>query len=246
MPGHDAVVAGIAENLDAVRRRIAAAAGRVSRSPADVHLIAVSKTFGPDLVRAAAAAGQHDFGENRVQEGLDKIERLSGGQGPLLRWHLIGHLQSNKARRATAAFAWIQSVDSRDLLRRIDTAAAEFGTRPNILIQVDLAHEETKFGIDERGLADLVRAAMDARAVTLRGLMIVPPIPDDPEESRPWFRRLRELRDQLVAGGVPFDRLRDLSMGMSQDFEVAIEEGATMVRVGTAIFGQRPPARPLP
>ncbi|HYN08454.1 MAG TPA: YggS family pyridoxal phosphate-dependent enzyme [Vicinamibacterales bacterium] len=244
MPGHDAVVAGIAENLDAVRRRLHAAAERVNRPPSDIQLIAVSKTFGPELVRAAAAAGQRDFGENRVQEGLDKIERLSGADIPEIRWHLIGHLQSNKTKRAAGAFAWIQSVDSRELLKKIDAAAVELATKPRVLIQVDLAHEETKFGMDEQGLAGLVHAALDARAVTLRGLMIVPPIPTDAEESRPWFRRLRNLRDELVAGGVPADRLRELSMGMSLDFEIAVEEGATMVRVGTAIFGQRPAAPP--
>ena len=244
-PGQD-VVASIAENLDAVRRRLQAAAGRVHRPPSDIQLIAVSKTFGPELVQAAAAAGQRDFGENRVQEGLDKIERLRGADLPDLRWHLIGHLQSNKAKRAAAAFAWIQSVDSPDLLRKIDAAAVEFGTRPRILIQVDLAHEDTKFGMDERGLAGLVHAALDARAVALHGLMIVPPIPTDPEESRPWFRRLRDLRDELVAGGVPADRLRELSMGMSHDFEIAVEEGATMIRVGTAIFGHRPAVQPTP
>jgi pyridoxal phosphate enzyme (YggS family) len=234
----------MAVNVCAVRGRLQAAAERAHRAPTEIQLIAVSKTFGPDLVQAAAAAGQHDFGENRVQEGLDKIERLRGTGVPELRWHLIGHLQSNKAKRAAGAFAWIQSVDSRDLLKKIDAAAVEFGTSPRVLIQVDLAHEETKFGMDEPGLTDLIHAALDARAATLQGLMIVPPIPTDPEESRPWFRRLRDLRDELVAGGLPADRLRELSMGMSQDFEVAIEEGATMVRVGTAIFGHRPPPKP--
>ena len=243
--GHDDASEGIAENLDAVRRRLTAAAERARRPAADVQLIAVSKTFGPDLVRAAAAAGQLDFGETRVQEGLDKIEHLKRDERPL-RWHLIGHLQSNKAKRAAAAFAWIQSVDSRELLRKIDTAAAESGTTPQVLIQVDLAHEDTKFGADAREVPDLVKAALDARAVSLRGLMIVPPIPDDPEESRPWFRRLRDLRDELVAGGIPPERLCELSMGMSHDFEIAVEEGATMVRVGTAIFGRRPPLSPGP
>ena len=137
-------------------------------------------------------------------------------------------------------------MDSRELLTRIDAAAVEFATKPRVLIQVDLAREETKFGMDEQGLADLVHAALDARAVTLHGLMIVPPIPTDAEESRPWFRRLRDLRDELVAGGAPADRLRELSMGMSHDFEIAVEEGATMIRVGTAIFGDRPAAQPKP
>jgi pyridoxal phosphate enzyme (YggS family) len=125
------------------------------------------------------------------------------------------------------------------LLSRLDAAASELGTRPRILLQVNLAHEETKSGADEAAVLDLARAALGARAVTLRGLMIIPPIPDDPETSRPWFRRLRELRDRLIASGIPAGSLAELSMGMSQDFEVAIEEGATMIRVGTAIFGAR-------
>jgi pyridoxal phosphate enzyme (YggS family) len=201
-----------------------------------VTLIAVSKTFSADVVRDAAAAGQRDFGENRVQEALAKIEALTDLG---LHWHLIGHLQSNKARKAVTAFSWIQSIDSLDLLRKVDAAAVAAGVVPSILIQVDLAHETTKFGADEHAISDLVNAALDCRAVNLRGLMIVPPIPDDPEQSRPWFRQLRALRDSMVSGGVPPERLRELSMGMSGDFEVAIEEGATIVRVGSAVFGAR-------
>jgi pyridoxal phosphate enzyme (YggS family) len=225
-----------AENLAAVRRRIADAAARAGRRADDIHLIAVSKTYGPELVREAAAAGQRQFGENRVQEGLDKIAAVADGR---LEWHLIGHLQSNKARKAATAFQWIHSIDSRELLRKVDAAAADGGVRPRVLIQVDLAHEETKSGADEADVAGLVQAALDARSVDLRGLMIVPPIPVDPEQSRPWFRRLRQLRDALVSAGVPPTSLSELSMGMSHDFEVAIAEGATMVRVGTAIFGSR-------
>jgi len=187
-------------------------------------------------VRAAAAAGQLAFGENRVQEGLDKAGHLSDLP---VTWHLIGHLQSNKARRAAGTFDWIHSVDSVELLRKLDAAAADQSRRPRILIQVDLAREATKSGADEERVAGLARAGAEARSLDLAGLMIIPPIPDDPETSRPWFRRLRELRDALVAGGVPAASLRELSMGMSQDFEVAIEEGATIVRVGTAIFGHR-------
>ena len=238
MPGSHAVGAQIADNLQAVRRRIDAAAQRARRAPADVRLIAVSKTFDADAVRAAAAAGQRSFGENRVQEGLDKIEAL---ETLALEWHLIGHLQSNKARKAAAAFAWIHAIDSVELLRKVDAAAVETGARPRVLVQVDLAHESTKHGADARDVGDIVKAALDARAVELHGLMIVPPIPTDPEESRPWFRQLRDLRDALVAGGVPAARLHELSMGMSHDFEIAIDEGATMVRVGTAIFGRRTP-----
>jgi hypothetical protein len=231
----------VAEQLDAVRRRLSAAAHRARRQPEDIQLVAVSKTFGPELVREAAAAGQRRFGENRVQEGLDKIGAL---RDLGLDWHLIGHLQSNKARKAAEAFAWIESVDSVELLKKLDQAAAAAGTRPTILVQIDLAHEATKFGADAREAGDLVKAALDARALTLAGLMTVPPFPANPEDSRPWFRRLRELRDGLVAGGAPADRLNELSMGMSHDFEVAIEEGATIVRVGTAIFGRRVPAPP--
>jgi pyridoxal phosphate enzyme (YggS family) len=237
MPAPDAELAG---RLAAVRRRVAEAAARAGRSADAVTLVAVSKTIAAEVVRAAAAAGQRDFGENRVQEGLDKIETLAGLGAT---WHLIGHLQSNKARKAAAAFGWIESIDSRDLLHKVDAAAAESGTAPAILIQVDLAHEATKHGANTAAVRDLVHAALDARAIRLRGLMVVPPLPENPEDSRPWFRRLRDLRDELVAGGAPVDRLVDLSMGMSHDFEVAIEEGATIVRVGTAIFGARPPVQ---
>ena len=226
----------IASNLQALRRRIVAAAERAHRPASDVTLVAVSKTFPVESVREAVEAGQRVFGENRVQEGLEKVEALKALD---LEWHLIGHLQSNKAKKAAAAFAWIESVDSIELLRKIDAAAHETGAKPRVLVQADLAHETTKHGVDEGTIGDLVRAALDARAVQLCGLMIVPPIPERPEDSRPWFVRLRGIRDQLVSGGVPADRLAHLSMGMSHDFEVAIEEGATMVRVGSAIFGSR-------
>jgi pyridoxal phosphate enzyme (YggS family) len=228
--------ADIADKLGAVRRRITTAAQRAGRDLSSITLIAVSKTFTAESVRNAAQAGQMHFGENRVQEGLDKVDVLKDLS---LSWHLIGHLQSNKARKAVGAFQWIHSIDSLELLRKVDGAAAEAGTRPRVLIQVDLANEATKFGAGAAVVADLVKAALDARAVELRGLMIVPPIPESPDASRPWFQQLRQVRDSLVAAGAPADRLADLSMGMSDDFEVAIEEGATMVRVGSAIFGRR-------
>lgn len=231
--------ADIASNLEEISRRLRAAAARSGRNPNDILLVAVSKTVSQETVRAAAAAGQRHFGENRVQEGLDKI----GATADLpLEWHLIGHLQSNKARKAAASFAWIHSIDSVELLRKVDAAATDAGTRPRVLIQVDLAHETTKFGADEQTVGDIAKAAMDGRAVDLRGLMIVPPIAEDSQESRPWFRRLRELRDALVSAGIPAGNLAQLSMGMSHDFEVAIEEGATIIRVGTSIFGRRAPA----
>ena len=231
----------VSDNLASVRRRLEAAAERARRPSSDIQLIAVSKTFSADHVRAAAAAGQTAFGENRVQEALGKIDTL---KGDAISWHLIGPLQSNKARKAAPAFAWIHTIDRPEILDKVDAAGAEAGAKPRVLIQVDLAHEATKHGADEPAVGALVRRALDARSVDLCGLMIVPPFPEDPEESRPWFRQLRELRDRLVASGVPADRLRELSMGMSHDFEVAIEEGATMVRIGTAIFGRRTPPAP--
>jgi pyridoxal phosphate enzyme (YggS family) len=171
-----------------------------------------------------------------VQEGLDKIA-ASADAG--LRWHLVGHLQSNKARKAADAFAVIHSVDSLDLLTRLDRAAAGANARPDVLVQVDLAGEATKFGAPPDEAGGIVKAAAACTAVRLTGLMLLPPLFDNPEDARPFFLRLRRLRDELVESGVPAPLLCDLSMGMSHDFEVAIEEGATMVRVGTAIFGAR-------
>ena len=230
-------VTGIAASLDHVRARIAAAARRAGRNPAEVTLVAVSKTFGEVEVRDAYAAGQRDFGENKVQEALQKIAATADTPG--IRWHLIGHLQSNKARKAAGAFACVHSVDSMDLLRRLDAAAAEQGAAPEVLIQVDLAGETTKFGAAAEHVATLAHAALESRAVRLSGLMLIPPWSADQEETRPWFVRLRDMRDQLVARDVPTSALRHLSMGMSHDFEAAVEEGATIVRVGTAIFGAR-------
>jgi PLP dependent protein len=230
-------VSDIAANLAAVRARIAAAAERAGRRASDVTLVAVSKTFGDDHVRAAQAAGQADFGENKVQEGLLKIAATSDVAG--IRWHLIGHLQSNKARKAAQSFACIHSIDSTELLRRVDDAAAAEGTAPEVLIQVDLAGESTKFGAPTDEVATIAREALRARAVRLTGLMLIPPWSTDPEETRPWFIRLRQLRDQLMATEIPATALAQLSMGMSHDFEAAVEEGATIVRVGTAIFGAR-------
>jgi PLP dependent protein len=230
--------AEIQSNLATVRRRLDGAAHRSHRTPDAVRLVAVSKTFPVEAVIAAAQAGQRDFGENRVQDGLDKIAATVSLR---LEWHLIGHLQTNKARKAAAAFHWIHSVDSLDLLKKLDAGAIDAGTQPQILLQVDLANEATKFGADRSQVESLVRAALECRGVTLRGLMTMPPIAENPEDARRWFVELRQLRDQLIDGGVPAASLAELSMGMSHDCEVAIEEGATMVRVGTAIFGRRTP-----
>ena len=226
----------IANNLNEVKSRIGAAARRAGREPAEITLVAVSKTFSADHVRAAHRAGQLDFGENKVQEALQKIGDTSDIP---VRWHLIGHLQSNKARRAAVPFACIHSIDSIDLLKRIDVAAAEGGANPDVLVQVDLAGEDTKFGAPAAVARAVVDAALGCRAVRLAGLMLLPPWSEDQERTRPWFVRMRNLRDEWIAGGVPRDALRHLSMGMSHDFEAAIEEGATIVRVGTAIFGKR-------
>ena len=226
----------IASNIAAIRERIAAAAAAAGRDAGSVRLLAVSKTFAAGRVREAFAAGQRDFGENKVQEALQKIEETADLP---IRWHLIGHLQSNKARKAGPAFAAVHSIDSVDLLRRIDAAAAEAGKSPELFVQVDLAGETTKFGAPEQDVPSIARAALECRAARLKGLMLLPPWFDDPEQTRPYFRRLRTLRDRLVEDGVPADCLRELSMGMSHDFEVAIQEGATLVRVGTAIFGKR-------
>ena len=226
----------IPANLADIRRRITAAAAAAGRSPGDITLVAVSKTFSADHVRAAYAAGQRDFGENKVQEGLQKIGETADLE---IRWHLIGHLQSNKAKKAAPAFAAIHAIDSVDLVRRVDAVAADAGAAPDLFIQVDLAGESTKFGALEADVPAIARAAAACRAARLRGLMLLPPWSEDPEQTRPYFRRLRELRDRLVADGIDGAGLRDLSMGMSHDFEVAIQEGATLVRVGTAIFGKR-------
>ena len=230
--------------LAEIHDRMAAAAQRSGRQPGDITLIAVSKTFGADRVREAWAAGERNFGENKVQEGLQKIADTADIPA---RWHLIGHLQSNKAKKAALAFACIQSVDSVDLLQRLDDGA---GSRPagseplEVLVQVDFAGETTKFGAPPDEAAEIVRAGAAAIHLKLVGLMLLPPWSEDPEATRPWFVRLREFRDHLVQSGVPAPVLRHLSMGMSHDYETAIEEGATIVRVGTAIFGARRPPQP--
>lgn len=226
----------ISTNLRAVRDRLDGAARAAGRDPADIRLVAISKTFPPDAVREAFAAGQVDFGENKVQEALQKIRATAELHS---RWHLVGHLQSNKARKVVGPFAYVHSVDSRELLTLLDREAAAQGVAPKLLIQVDLAGEATKFGAPEADLPAIFEAAGRLQSAEVVGLMVLPPWSDDPEAARPWFRRLREIRDGLARSGVPAGQLRELSMGMSHDFPVAVEEGATIVRVGTAIFGER-------
>ena len=221
--------------LNGVRDRIARAAGRAGRDPASIRLVAVSKTFSADHVRAAADAGQIDFGENKVQEALEKMEQTASLP---LRWHLIGHLQSNKAKRAATAFHAIHSIDSSALVATIDAAAAAGAHPIDLLVQVDFAREPTKHGAPLEALDGIVRQAQSSHPARMTGLMVLPPA-GTPEQARPHFRRLRELRDELIARGTAPALLSELSMGMSGDFDVAIEEGATLVRVGSAIFGER-------
>jgi hypothetical protein len=224
------------ERLGHVNERIALAAERAGRRPDEITLIAVSKTHGAATVQLAVDAGVHDLGENRVQEAVDKSKQV-GSDG--LRWHLIGHLQSNKARQAVLTFDVIHTVDSRELAQRLDRIAGEEGKRPVVFVQVDLASEPTKSGADESLLPEVVGALDAAANLDFRGLMTLPPFFDEAEETRSYFRRLRGILESLNRQRLPEHRLTELSMGMSHDFEVAIEEGATMVRVGTAIFGAR-------
>jgi hypothetical protein len=228
--------ASLRARLENVRDRIARAADRAGRDPTTIRLIAVSKTFDADHVRAAADADQLDFGENKVQEALLKMDRT---RDLSIRWHLIGHLQTNKARKAGARFDAVHSVDGADLLRKLDEAAADAGRRIELLVQVDLAGETTKFGAGEEELLPIFDAARSARAARVVGLMLLPPAVEDPDAARPYFRELTQVKQRLLSRGVDGAMLRELSMGMSHDFEVAVEEGATMVRVGSAIFGSR-------
>ena len=196
----------------------------------------MSKTFPIDAVREAFAAGQREFGENKVQEALQKMR---AGADMQIGWHLIGHLQSNKAKKAAAEADWIHAIDSLELLRRVDEGATAAGRVVNVLVQVDLALEPTKHGAPLETVPAILEAGAELQGARLRGLMLLPPLVEDPEDARPWFRQLREQRDRWTAAGTSAGTLQDLSMGMSHDFEVAIEEGATIVRVGTAIFGAR-------
>lgn len=217
--------------------RIASAAARSGRSAEDVRLVAVSKTHPPDLIRDAIAAGVRSFGENKVQEAEGKIAEVGRDAAE---WHLIGHLQSNKVRKAIQLFDVIQSVDSTELAARLERICNEVGrSQLSVFIQVDLAGEATKSGVAEDDLPKLVSYLRECERLKLDGLMIIPPFFDDPESSRPYFQSLRVLRDRMAAEGAFTGGRGELSMGMSHDFEVAIEEGATIVRIGTAVFGER-------
>jgi pyridoxal phosphate enzyme (YggS family) len=218
------------ENLTEIRRRISDAAGKVNRRAVEIKLVAVSKTHSASTVLEAINAGAAVFGENKVQEAEAKIQAIGREKAE---WHLIGNLQSNKARKAVKLFDVIHTLDSVELAERLERICVEENKKSlSIFAQIDLANEATKSGIGEKDLPELIAFLKNCERLRFDGLMIIPPFEDDAEKTRPYFRLLREIRDELLPGG-------ELSMGMSGDFEIAIEEGATVVRVGTAIFGAR-------
>jgi pyridoxal phosphate enzyme (YggS family) len=222
----------VRENLLRVMERIEGAARRAGRDPEEIKLVAVSKTVETNRIREAIKAGARILGENYVQEAQAKIEEI----GRQVAWHFIGHLQSNKAKNAIRLFDMVHSVESLSLAEELNRRAESAGRTLEVLIEVKLSEETTKFGTEEEGVFSLAGRIKDLRHLSLKGLMTMPPFFDSPELSRPYFVRLRTLRDQLSRTGLP---VADLSMGMSADFEIAIEEGATYVRIGTAIFGPR-------
>jgi PLP dependent protein len=226
----------IKDRLARVLERIIVAAERAGRNPQEITLVSVSKTFDAATVQQAVDAGVRVLGENKVQEAVEKSQLVKADG---LKWHLIGHLQSNKARHAVKTFDVIHTLDRVELVERLDRIAGEEGRALQVLIQVDLAHEATKSGADESELPAIVERLDAATNLQLRGLMIMPPFFDDPEMTRPYFKRLRHILEEINQGRADEKKLTALSMGMSHDFEVAIEEGATLVRVGSAIFGER-------
>ncbi len=227
----------LAKNLNDVRRRIAAAARRVGRDADEIKLVAVSKTHPADMLRRAIAAGATALGENKVQEAEEKIAELGRDTSE---WHLIGHLQSNKARRAVQLFDVIHSIDSMELATRLERICIDEGRAElSVFVQVDLTGEDTKDGVAESNLPELAAYLKSCKCLKFDGLMILPPFFDDPQATRPYFKKLRAIRDELSSQNAFANGIGELSMGMSNDFEVAIEEGATVVRVGTAIFGKR-------
>jgi len=229
----------VLENIAAIHERIAAAARRAGRRPEEIALMAVSKTHPAERIREAYAAGLRLFGENRVQEFASKAAALADLAGA--DWHMIGHLQSNKAGKAAELFAAVDSVDSVKLAEKLDAAARSMGKRMAVLIEINVGGEAAKTGVapDSRELEELLLAAPRFEQLEFCGLMAVPPFTDDPEDARPYFRKVRELRDAIAARKLLAVRTDVLSMGMSHDFEVAITEGSTRIRVGTAIFGER-------
>lgn len=229
----------IAENVAEVRGRIAAAARRSGRDPEKITLMAVSKTFGQEHIREAYAAGLRVFGENRIQEFVGKAAALSDLREA--EWHMIGHLQSNKAARAAETFAAVDSLDSLKLAEKLNAFAETLSKKITVLIEINVGGEAAKTGLapDSGELEELLASAPRLRQLEIRGLMTIPPFTEDAQQARPYFRKLRALGDRVAARRLPAIAMDVLSMGMSHDFEIAIEEGSTCVRVGTAIFGQR-------
>ena len=227
----------IQSRLERVKERIEAAALSAGRDPKTVKLVAVSKTVPVDRIRAAIKAGATDLGENYVQEGREKIEALKGER---ILWHFIGHLQSNKAKYAVKLFDLIHSIDSPKLAKELHKRARALGKVQQILIQVNISGEETKSGIDTERALELVREVSLFENLAIRGLMTMPPFFNAPDKVRPYFRALKDLQDIIRKGAIPNVEMTELSMGMTGDFEAAIQEGATLVRIGTAIFGERP------
>lgn len=225
----------ISDNIKTVMNRIESAAQRAGRDPSSVKLVVVTKTVGIERIHEAVSAGALILGENRVQEAKDKIEKL----GQLAHWHLIGHLQTNKAKYAVKLFDLIHSVDNLDLAKEIDKQAAKVGKVQDVLIEVSIAGEAAKAGVAIENAPGLIREAAKLENISIKGLMTIPPFLDEPEEVRPYFKKLRDLSEAIAKENIPRVSMQELSMGMSGDFEIAIEEGATMVRVGTAIFGER-------
>jgi PLP dependent protein len=233
----------LSANIANIRERISGAAASASRDPREIKLVAVSKTHPTPVLREAILAGAAALGENKVREAESKIVELGRDAAE---WHLIGHLQSNKARRAVELFDVIQSVDSIELAQRLERICGEEGRSTlSVFVQVDLAGEEAKSGIGEGDLQPLIDYLKTCIHLSFDGLMIVPPYCEDIEQTRPYFKRLRDIRDELAGAGAFTNGRGELSMGMSHDFEVAIEEGATVIRVGTAIFGDREKIEPL-
>jgi hypothetical protein len=225
----------IAKNIRAIRQRIAAAAAKSQRDPDSIKLLAVTKTVPPLCLGEAIEAGITMFGENYVQEAKEKIAVI----GPRAQWHMIGHLQTNKAKYAVNLFHYIHSVDRMDLARELDKKAPLTGHKMKILIEVNVSGEKTKNGIPSATAISLVKDVSRLENLCVRGLMTMAPYSANPENSRPYFASLRNLRDDIIRAEIPGILMEELSMGMTDDFEVAIEEGATIVRIGRAIFGER-------
>ncbi|MCK7505230.1 MAG: YggS family pyridoxal phosphate-dependent enzyme [Desulfobacterales bacterium] len=225
----------ISSNVSLIRQRMGVACARCGRDPQSVRLMAVSKTVAPERIRQALDAGVTLLGENYVQEAREKIPAI----GHVAEWHMIGHLQTNKVKYVVNLFDWIHSVDRLELARELDKRAGQNNRRLNVLIEVNVSGEESKSGIEATQALELVRQVSLLPNINLRGLMTMPPYSDNPENSRPYFQALRKLRDDISAADIPSIHMDELSMGMTDDFEVAIEEGATIIRVGRAIFGNR-------